>query len=54
MSETAQNPSFYVDSSAIMLAPASNGPTCRRNMDPFSRFFNDINITEKGTHPIVQ
>jgi hypothetical protein len=37
-----------------LLAPASNGPTYRRNMDPFSRFFNDINITEKGTHPIVQ
>ncbi len=29
-----------------VLAPASNGPTRRRNMDPFSRFFNDSIITE--------
>jgi predicted AAA+ superfamily ATPase len=38
----------------LMLAPASNGPTCRRNMDPFSRFLNDSIISEKGTHPLVQ
>jgi ferredoxin len=37
-----------------VLAPASNGPTCRRNMDPFSRFLNDSIISEKGTHPLVQ
>jgi hypothetical protein len=37
-----------------LLAPASNGPTCRRNMDPFSRFLNDSIISEKGTHPLVQ